>query len=447
MNEQQDQHSLAVEDRESLRRFTRWALASLGLDLHNDGEQRYWFDVPEDLRSYFNGSERVHFTTNYNSSSSSKHETNCIGQSLGLDEPLLKQIADRIRAEGPGLHAMPARQTITLPALSSRLFSAYSVQGGTVHLAGCTLEDRPFACCTYRYRHDDHPTTDRLVQVYASEGGPIVDVDQIRSLGLDNLIPFPGKPPHLDKKLVRRLAEYGRRVPNSAHESYVHLATTLVWCKFTEGKLLFTIGDHSTELRFSGWAQSFLDNRIQPPPFLCTASNRQTYHLAATDDGRLVAAESIANCQITGRRVVDQDLVTCAVTGRRAVSELFVTCPVTGDRVLSTESTSCSTCLCKVSPTSVRGHLCRACRSLKPVRKDDPRMARLLGEHPGLDRWARWKISETADVYVLTAGRLLQKLLVVVDKINLDPLRLATSGRFQKSWADAGVAQRDELLR
>jgi hypothetical protein len=71
---------------------------------------------------------------------------------------------------------------------------------------------------------------------------------------------------------------------------------------------------------------------------------------------------------------------------------------------------------------------------MKSVKKADPRMARVLHEHPALDRWRHWRISETSRVYVLVARGLLRRLLIVVDKETLELRHLATGSRLSGGW-------------
>jgi hypothetical protein len=74
-------------------------------------------------------------------------------------------------------------------------------------------------------------------------------------------------------------------------------------------------------------------------------------------------------------------------------------------------------------------------------------MARLLGEYPKLDRWSRWRLAETATSYVLKAGSLTKRLLIVVDKHNLEVLRLAKGSPFSRKWAEAPDVDRAAYLR
>lgn len=74
-------------------------------------------------------------------------------------------------------------------------------------------------------------------------------------------------------------------------------------------------------------------------------------------------------------------------------------------------------------------------------------MARVLHEHPRLDDWSNWRLSETAQVYVLVARRFSGKLLVVLNKDTLAPLRVAESGPIWTRWSDLPPLQRDAELR
>jgi len=74
-------------------------------------------------------------------------------------------------------------------------------------------------------------------------------------------------------------------------------------------------------------------------------------------------------------------------------------------------------------------------------------MARLLDVHPALDHWRSWKLTETASIYVAVAGKLMRRLLVVVDKESLQPLRIATGSRLIPGWKDVPADHWDEVVR
>ena len=74
-------------------------------------------------------------------------------------------------------------------------------------------------------------------------------------------------------------------------------------------------------------------------------------------------------------------------------------------------------------------------------------MVRVYAEYPGLDRWRRWQIAETATVYILVASGLFKWLLVVMAKESLDLLQLATRIRFFSGWTAVDPALYDEVLQ
>jgi hypothetical protein len=225
------------------------------------------------------------------------------------------------------------------------------------------------------------------------------------------------------------------------------VAVAVIWCKYAWIKLAFEIDDQTDHLEFSGWARMIVDGSLKAPPFACPQTRVESYHVAATDDGRITAAEAIAVCEQSGKRLLASELTTCAATGKQVAPALLVRCPVSGKRISRTSLVECGMCRQLVSPKTVRGGRCSACRHPKPLNKADPRMARVLDEHPGLDSWGRWRISETETVYVLIASALLRRLLVVIDKESLEPLRVATRSALGAKWSDMPPIPREELLR
>jgi hypothetical protein len=193
-------------------------------------------------------------------------------------------------------------------------------------------------------------------------------------------------------------------------------------------------------LAFCGWART-----LQPPPFVCPHTGVKTFRLAATDDGRIAAAEQIGVCGETGRRVLAAELVTCATTGKRVLAELAAVCPITGQRSLVTALSECTTCRQQVSPGALERGECAACRGLQATSKDDPRIVRLLAEFPALERWGSWRIAETASVFVLTAARWLRRVLLVADRQSLELKLVATGSRLFSGW-DAVDPQQHELV-
>ena len=335
------------------------------------------------------------------------------------------------------IHLAPADQPTSVHQLTERLCGAYTIEGGTVHLAGCLLEDRLFM------RLGMH-CGDDFREVYLDAEGRDVAGEQIAALGMRETLRLE-KPPKEAASEIQRLAALGtrlagERIPQEGTSEPIEVA--VLWCKFAEGKLRFTVGEHTADLPFAGWART-----LSAPAFVCPHTGRSTFHLAATDDGRIVPAEQIEPCAETGRRMLADELVTCSATGRRVAPELVKTCPICGQRVLRRKMAKCRTCRQRVSPAMIERRLCRACRQLCPVNKADPRMARLLDEHPPLDRWRGWRLSETTTVYVLTASGWFKRLLLVVDKESLEIKVLATRNCLARGWQIIKPLQYQYVLR
>jgi hypothetical protein len=334
-------------------------------------------------------------------------------------------------------HAALIGQSDTVAHITARLFPAYTIQGGRVHLAGCTLEDRLFARLSYRV---DCQTIEVLVD---GEGQP-VDEALKESLHLDQTRPMT-KPPHQAGPVISRFL--GTVLPQfetqrfACGEKFQRVGAVLVWCKFAEGKLRFAIGNQSVDLPFFGWART-----LEPPAWVCPHTGVSTFDLAMTDDERIVAADQIAVCEETGRRVLAAELVTCAATGSRVLSERTSVCPVSGVRVLSHEMVACSQCGESVSPTALHQGRCEACRRFQPIDKTDPRLGQVIGQHPYLNRLRKWKLSETANRYLLLSSGWLRQVLVVVDKDSLELRRVATAYRLLSRWETIAPTDYARLL-
>ena len=321
-------------------------------------------------------------------------------------------------------HYAPVDQPTSVHQIAARLFPAYTVDDGTLHLAGCSLEDRLFV--RLDFSRDSFQTAIHVDRDGNEVGGELVDM-----LGMTETAKTSVPPDFLPNQTDRPV-ECGIQI---AQRRWADLgagdlaSTTLLWCKRVEGKLRFTFGEHWVDLPFSGWTRP-----LEPPPFVCPHSGRETFHVAVTDDGRVAAAESIEPCSQTGQKVLSDDLVTCSVTGRRMLPDFTVTCPVTGLPVFGPEMVACDTCHESVSPAAVEEGECSACREPQPAQRIDPRIAQVVGRHPHLARWGKWRISETATVYILVGSSWVKRLLVVIDKNSHEVKRTATAGRWSGQW-------------
>lgn len=433
-------------------RFVRWLLDHLGYQVRDEDGQVV-LEIPEGEAAAFDGAEQLTLDLG-GPASDATPDAAASGESTDWDSRFGKWLLGQLKAAGPALHTRPRGEPMSVGDIMSRMFAAYEVEGGNTHLAGCELSDHPFVRLSFA--SDDGQT---VHDVFVAPDGSTVGDDLVQQLGLDDVTSIRGDtPPRLDAGALRSLVAAGRRIavkqasrrdPDATVAE--PLAVTVIWIRHADGHLQFTIGESSATQSFSGWAKL-----LTPPPFVARASGVSTFHLAATDDGRVDAAQEMAHCEQSGKRVLRQDLLECAVTGKLVLPEFTETCPVTGLPALRSEFDLCQHCRQRVcrrafgesgtSGESGGQQRCLACRQLAKVRKDDPRLVWLLGEHPGLDRWPRWQLAETETVYIAQASSLTKRLLVVVDKETLAVRHLATGGLFGGGWAEVREEAQGELL-
>ncbi len=370
----------------------------------------------------------------------------------------------------------PHAQPTSVHEVADRLFPAYTIDGGRVHLAGCTLDDRLFLKVTVNCSHGS-------IGFFLDSAAHRLDDSVARRLGLEDTCQLE-KPPQPAEAEIARLAELAERmvkdefgdapsgnvsspnvlnpdvlnpdvlnpdvlnpdvlnpdVLNTAEQARPQVELAALWCKYARGKLRFTIGERSADLPFSDWAAMLV-----PPPFVCPYTGTKTFHLGATSDGRIVAAEQIETCVQSGRRLLLADLVTCSASGKLVSRELAEVCPVTDEDVLCEEMVECESCRQKVSPQSVASNRCRACRQPRRLAKDDPRWARLQDAHPHARRWRRWNVSETASVLIFNGSGLVKQILLVLDKDTLEPKHLAIGNRLSPTWKTVEADRLAEVL-
>ncbi|MCH7751010.1 MAG: hypothetical protein IH898_02490 [Planctomycetes bacterium] len=432
--------------REEIADFVRWALAQLELSWdETDGRGR--LPLGEADRAAFAGRSELQLAFEPSPlDSSSDSSGDSIVEPIDLDSRFGNWLVKRLRAVGPAVHVRPSDQPMAVNDVASRLFAAYRVEGGQIHLGGCQLTDLAFLRLSFAASESGRPC---IRHVFVSHDGTSVPDELANRLGLLEVEPILKFPPRIDDGALNALIAAGRRIAAKSSSSRDPSATTVeplvlavVWIKHASGKLQFTVGETTVEVPFSDWARL-----VEAPPYVAEHSGASSFHLAATDDGRIDVFDQIASCEHSGRRVLVAELVACCVTGKRVLEEFTELCPVSGNHALIEQFATCSVCRQRVSNVVLINEICDACRQLSKIKIDDPRLVWILGEHPGLDRWSRWRLAETADVYIAQAERLMKRLLVVVDKETLSVRQLATGGRFSASWTPISGDERAEILK
>ena len=433
--------NLATPLDHSAQTFVLWSLATLGVSFRRC-DNSYLMSVPESHQRALGG-ETVRFSFELDETAREADDT----ERLTVDSRLFRWLIDQLQRSQEVIHSVAKRQPASVHEVAERVFSAYAVEDGSVHLSGCTIEDRPFLRLTHIHKANGAIESDQLKHAYFHADGSQVDEEIARELGLQELVPSATGRRITRAQLKNWLTEAEQRGEDGEQSAGEWIVSTVVWCKYATGKITFTIGEVSAEHSFEGWCKLFEEGKQKPPPYQCAVTGRSSYDLAVTDDGRLTVIQAIEQCAETGQRLLACDLETCSVTGRRVARDVLATCPVTQLQATLAVMPNCSMCDQRVSPEAINSDQCSACRSLQPVSKDDPRMARILGEYPNLDTWARWSLTETASAYILMASATIKRLLVVVEKDRMKLLRIASGSRFSKRWPAAPLAEQEHYSK
>ncbi len=425
--------------RETTIDFVRWALAQLELIVCEEPDVLR-LQLPEADQASFAGQTELKLPLQRTT-----QDDSC--EAIDLDSRFGRWLLAKLQVLGPAVSIRPTQQPTAVNDITQKFFAAYQVEGGRVHLGGCQLDD--YAFLRLSFIAADDKGHGELRHTFVAHDGSAVSDQLVHDLGLLEVEPILQLPPRIDDAALQSLITAGRRVAAQTTTSRDPNATTvepvavsLVWVKHASGKLHFTINNTTVSLPFSGWAKL-----LQAQSYTSPQSGASSFHLAATDDGRIDAFDQIATCEQSGQRVLQQELVTCSVTGKHVLEEFTETCPVSGKPCLTEQFTTCPTCQQQVSQQALTEGICTACRHMSKIKKDDPRLVWILGEHAGLDRWNHWQLSETKNVYIAQASRWTKRLLVVVDKETLAVHHLAIAGKFGSVWVPVAESARAELLQ
>jgi hypothetical protein len=168
-------------------------------------------------------------------------------------------------------------------------------------------------------------------------------------------------------------------------------------------------------------------DKLEPPPFVCPVSGRETFSIAFCSSGTLVAAEELAPCAVSGRPYARAHLRECSGTGRTVHPDHLATCDVSGLPVLPEAMTECSECHQRCSPIAVESDTCEACRNRKPVDCSDPDITRAYDRYPKLADWRHVDVAVTPGLFNFALRGIFGRGLLVLDRESLAP-RYAAKG-------------------
>ncbi len=320
----------------------------------------------------------------------------------------------------------PARQPESVHEFSNRLFDAYQVEDGQAQLAGCRLTEVPFLQVTQL--SVTNPA--QVEHAYYDASGEHVSESTLANLHLADVVPLDVQATSMGRKRIASVIE------NAALEDDRFIAVTLVVAKRAEGAVQFGIGEQCARTSFDDWTTTLV-----APPFRCAATGSETFHLAAIDDGRIVAADAIERCEESGARVLDCERITCAVTGKKVDPRLITTCPQSGDKLLTSETATCAACGQAVSPKVLGGGVCEACRRLPSVDQSNTLVARLIERYPALGRYRKFQAGEAGGLVRVVAIGWWRRLQLTMPTGSDSPTQLAIRQGLVGRWEQVPTSE------
>ncbi len=315
----------------------------------------------------------------------------------------------------------PVAQPEVVHEFSSRLFDAYQVDEGQTQLAGCHLTEVPFLRVTQLAEDNAAEVEHRFFDA----AGQRVPESTIAKLKLDRVATLDPHATSLGRPQIESLLA---EAPPMG-ERFV--ATTVVLAKRAEGAVQFGIREQCARVTFDDWTTT-----LTAPPFHCAATGIDTFHLAAIDDGRIVAAEAIALCEHSAARVLGRERVKCAVTGKLVDPRLAAVCPTSGAQLLEGELVACHACQQRVSPAVLAGGVCRACRGLPVVRASDTWVAGLVEQFPALAEYRKFQAGTSGGLRRVMAVGLWRRLLIVTPEDANEPTLVAMRQGMAGGWEE-----------
>ena len=334
-------------------------------------------------------------------------------------------------------HYVPAHQPRTIHELLPKLYSLFTIDGGRVKLAGCSIQDVPYFFVepkTTNYRSISEPG-----RTFFGADGRQLDPEELEPLALDEIVSVDEPPlamrqgpaPRDVLKKIERLAE------KLADQIESIDAIGVAWSKHATGKLAIQIGDQTVHTGFTGWMHRLAEDGKGCPAYHCPMTQRQSYHLAADADGVITVAEAIKTCELTGDRVIESGLAKCAVTGSWVRTDRLYQCPVSHERIVESVAVACPACRQNVAPSVLVGRAdCGCLGRLQPVADEQAWLDRLIQRHPKLSKWSKWKIGHRDEEVLLTASRWLTTVFLVVDDGG-EVRHVAVKKRYARHWRES----------
>ena len=150
-----------MSDEEPTQRFTLWAVERLKLEVAPAESGVMVMMVPDKDRDAFEGADRVRFT--FEKENYDRATAEAPVELITPGGRLLGWLVEQVRTLGNVTHAVPRQEPAGVHDVAGKILSAYTVDGGSVHFAGFTLEPRPVLKVTYRLRLEGLEPHDELL--------------------------------------------------------------------------------------------------------------------------------------------------------------------------------------------------------------------------------------------------------------------------------------------
>jgi len=273
-----------------------------------------------------------------------------------------------------------------------RLFAQFQVQGGTIRLAGFSVQPRPVFVCL-----SSHPSGGwKTIAILDETGVPVAAALQEVWHEAERLGDWLGqsRPVNTNARSASELPDKdsaGQNAPGQRHGQcpspaapnpveaarevlgeacsrqgrpfLLTMSSVLILpLDYVQGKLVFTIGDRAVESPFEQWGLVLLRNPSWCQPYHCPHSGAFGKKLAADDEGEISLASQLDRCDLSGKTLHRFKLRICGNSGRKVRHDQAIPSATNPDWMCPKHVTVCRQCsLAVVAGDLIRGR-CRACR-------------------------------------------------------------------------------------
>lgn len=306
----------------------------------------------------------------------------------------------------PAAEAEPRGQPAHVHQLATLLMKPFRLCAGTIHVAGCVMDRRPFLRLTLLQQSVEDSM---LKHRWYGPDGKQLSTEDVARLGLHDLKPLQRRLRGGDAESVRSW------IHNDVAVGVGPVLAVIAWCNWISGKLRLGFADRSVYVPFEGWAMEFASGQRQVPRYRCPHTGEQGYELLMLEDGTITVASATGHCEATGRQVLRSQLRRCAITGMTCATTELTRCPISGELGLTSQLELCQWCGRGVLPQCAPGGRCDECVDLRAVVTGDAVDKALAPVADQVEPWGRKRGRILGDLVLLTGRQRLRERMLVLD--------------------------------